>query len=157
MSSQSLNLPPTAVPSPRSAIDTSSDMSLYQETLLEESRHPSHRGLLKSANAQARYGYASCGDVFTVSVVVNSDRPHTIKDVGWEGEGCVISTASMSVISSLVIGKTVEQARQLSQLEVRRLLGLEQLSPARVKCLTTGLLALQKALRQLQVQNSKPI
>lgn len=55
----------------------------------------------------------TCGDEATVHVEVSDKEPHTIERVVWDGQGCSISQASLSVMVDLVDGKTVDEAMKL--------------------------------------------
>ena len=55
----------------------------------------------------------TCGDEATIRVEVSKDEPHRIELLEWDGHGCSISQASLSVMTDLVEGKTVEEAMSL--------------------------------------------
>jgi nitrogen fixation NifU-like protein len=79
---------------------------LYREIILEHYRHPHHRGL-REGDAEVHHVNPTCGDEVTVRVRV---RDGVVDDVSYEGEGCSISQASTSVMTDLVIGKSVAEA-----------------------------------------------
>lgn len=83
---------------------------LYQEVILDHNKSP--RNFRKLANANRKIdGYNPlCGDHYTVYLQLEGD---VIKDIGFEGAGCAISKASASVMSSLVKGKTKQEAEDL--------------------------------------------
>ena len=81
--------------------------SLYQEIILDHYRHPHHRGLREPFDAQVHHVNPTCGDEVTVRVHVVDD---TVQDVSYEGMGCSISQAATSVMTDLVIGRSVEDA-----------------------------------------------
>lgn len=116
---------------------------LYHEQLLEEFAHPQHHGVLESFTHQAQNGNASCGDSIHVTVLVQQEK---VTDVGWEGQGCAISTAAMSALSDTIIGKTRAEIEALSREDVQALLGLETLAIARHSCAEVGLKAVKQAL-----------
>lgn len=122
-----------------------SDLNLYQETILEEAAHPASKGKLTSFDSTYRYGNASCGDMFTVYIQLDESK-QKIEKIGWEGEGCVISTAAMSQVSQQLVGKTIEEVTGVSFEEVGHWLGLDQVSPGRITCVSAGLKAVQHAL-----------
>jgi nitrogen fixation protein NifU and related proteins len=86
--------------------------SMYQEIILDHYRHPQHRGLREPFDAEVHHVNPTCGDEVTMRVRVVAGR---IEDVSYESEGCSISQASASVMSGLVIGRTVEQALDLER------------------------------------------
>jgi len=81
--------------------------SLYQEIILDHYRHPHHKGLRDPFDAEVHHVNPTCGDEVTVRVHVVDG---TVQDVSYEGMGCSISQASTSVMTDLVIGRTVEDA-----------------------------------------------
>jgi nitrogen fixation protein NifU and related proteins len=84
---------------------------LYQEVILDHGRRPRNRRQLEGANHFARGENPLCGDKLMVFLKVNPQG--IIEDVSFEGQGCAISTASASLMTEVVRGKTEEQARQL--------------------------------------------
>lgn len=122
-----------------------SDLDLYKETILEEAAHPAHQGKLAEYDLTYRYGNASCGDMFTVYVKLSDDQ-QTIASISWEGVGCAISTAAMSQVSQRLVGMKQKEGSALTYEDVGRWLGLEQVSPGRINCVSAGLKAVQKAL-----------
>lgn len=126
---------------------------LYQEQLLEEYAHPHCWGLLEKPSCSARYGNASCGDTITVSLLV--DESDVITAVGWEGEGCAVSMAGMSVLAQAIQGQSVTVVAKWQYQQVQKLLGLEQISPSRIACLQMGLLSVQQAIIQYQSNTSR--
>ena len=90
----------------------SSDLrDLYQEVILDHGRHPRNFGPLKGANRNSEGHNPLCGDHITVHVALGPDGK--IADVKFEGHGCAISTASASLMTDAVKGKTVEEAKRL--------------------------------------------
>src|SRR5215813_13154142 len=83
---------------------------LYQEVILDHNRRPRNFGPLPAANHQAEGNNPLCGDRVTVYVDVEGDR---IRDVAFEGAGCAISTASASLMTEALKGRSVEEARSL--------------------------------------------
>lgn len=122
-----------------------SDLDLYKETIIEEAAHPANRGALATFDATYRFGNASCGDMFTIYILLSPDKQH-VQQIGWEGEGCAISTAAMSVVSQEFIGKSVVQIQETTYETIIQLLGLNTIAPGRVACASVGLVAVQKAL-----------
>jgi nitrogen fixation NifU-like protein len=81
---------------------------LYQETILDHNRHPRNRGRVAGQRAE---GYNPlCGDQVEVSLHTQGG---TIDQIAFEGQGCAISTASASLMTQAVKGKTTEEAEAL--------------------------------------------
>lgn len=83
---------------------------LYQETILDHHKHPRNFRKLEGANHSAEGYNPLCGDRITVYVLLEGD---TIEDVAFEGSGCAICTASASVMTELVKGKTIDEVEAL--------------------------------------------
>ncbi len=83
---------------------------LYQELIVDHNKNPRNYGVLADANRRAEGYNPLCGDKVTVYLHVDGDR---IDDVRFEGAGCAISTASASLMTQAVKGKTVAEAEAL--------------------------------------------
>ena len=134
---------------------------LYQEVILDHSKRPRNFHSLPSANRKAEGYNPLCGDRETVYLQVEGD---VLKDVAFEGSGCAISTASASMMTESLKGKTVEEGRSLFEWFHRLLTtppgigppagplgklavfsGVREF-PVRVKCATLAWHTLQAAL-----------
>lgn len=83
---------------------------LYQEVILDHNRAPRNFGKLENANRESEGHNPLCGDRVRVSLHVEDDR---IEDIAFQGSGCAISTASASLMTEALKGRTVEEARRL--------------------------------------------
>ena len=134
---------------------------LYQEVILDHNRRPRNFGRLAGANRSAEGVNPLCGDHVTLYLKLVDG---VIEDVCFEGAGCAISTASASLMTQALKGKTEEEAQALFEGFVALLttghvadpavpLGkLEVLSgvrefPVRVKCATLAWHTLHAALQ----------
>jgi len=100
---------------------TSSSSSLdglYQQVILDHARERHGRGLRSAASGgpegESRQFNPLCGDEVTLRVALDpaAERP-VVGDVSWTGEGCSISQAATSVLHDLVVGRPVDEAREL--------------------------------------------
>ena len=122
--------------------------SFYREIINEHNLHPIHKRILPRAGLSRRGVNPSCGDDITLQLTIEDG---VIKEGAYSGNGCAISQASADMMLDLVIGKTPEEARHLSDIFFRMIKGkvtdeeLEELEeagslqdvshmPARVKC-----------------------
>jgi nitrogen fixation NifU-like protein len=83
---------------------------LYQDVIIEHSKRPRNFHPLAEPAHKADGFNPLCGDTVTVYVDVNDD---VLRDVSFQGHGCAISTASASVMTETLKGKTREQAEHL--------------------------------------------
>jgi nitrogen fixation NifU-like protein len=81
---------------------------LYQKVIVDHSRHPRHFGPLPGANRSALGDNPVCGDRIAVSLVL--DASSRIAGVAFEGSGCAIATASASMMTEHVLGRTRDEA-----------------------------------------------
>jgi len=137
---------------------------LYQEVILDHSRHPRNFGPCPACNRDAKGHNPLCGDRIAVYLDVEGD---TIKDAHFEGQGCAISMASASLMTETVKGKTVTEARTLfdkfhalvtsgdadgADLEKLEVLAGVRDYPVRVKCATLAWHTLVAALENSHMQ-----
>jgi nitrogen fixation protein NifU and related proteins len=131
---------------------------LYQEVILDHYRHPRNFGPLPEASHHAEGHNPVCGDRLTLFLIMEGDR---VADVKFEGAGCAISTASASLMTESLKGKTREEAMRLmdkfhdlltTDTPASRDLGKLVVFcgvrdyPARVKCATLAWHTLKSAL-----------
>ena len=134
---------------------------LYQDVILDHSRHPRHFGALEGATHTGEGYNPLCGD--RVKIYLALDDAGRIKAITFEGKGCAISQASASLMTDMLIGRTVAEAQTLMggflhlvKGEVTELAGddrdrLEVMAgvsafPMRVKCATLAWHTMKSAL-----------
>ena len=87
--------------------------SMYQEIILDHYRTPHHKGLRDPFDAEVHHVNPTCGDEVTLRVKVDpgdSASNPIISDVSYDSMGCSISQASVSVMTDLVVGKSLTEA-----------------------------------------------
>jgi nitrogen fixation protein NifU and related proteins len=95
---------------------------LYRDVILDHNRRPRNFGPLEAADASAEGVNPLCGDRLTLRLRLGGGAgADTIEDVRFEGQGCAISTASASLMTEAVKGKTRAEALELFE-RVHRLL-----------------------------------
>src|SRR5258708_37975003 len=82
---------------------------LYQQVILEHNKNPRNFHELAHPTRTVDGYNPLCGDHYTIFVEMDGE---TIKDIGFTGNGCAISKASASVMSSTLKGKTTQEAHQ---------------------------------------------
>jgi nitrogen fixation protein NifU and related proteins len=132
---------------------------LYQETIIDHSKRPRNKGALERATHSAEGYNPLCGDRLTLQLKLENGQ---IMGVRFQGSGCAISTASASLMTEAIKGKTAEEAENVFQ-KVHALLTEERPPaadlgklavfsgvreyPIRVKCATLAWHTLRAALR----------
>ncbi|GAA1976033.1 Fe-S cluster assembly sulfur transfer protein SufU [Amycolatopsis minnesotensis] len=135
--------------------------SMYQEIILDHYKNPHGRGLREPFDAESFQVNPTCGDEVTLRVKIDGDK---VADISYEGQGCSISQASTSVLTDLVVGRTVGEAFGTMDAFVELMQGRGQVEPdeevledgiafagvakypARVKCALLGWMAFKAAV-----------
>ncbi len=117
-------------------------MDIYTEELMDSYEHPHNRGKLEDANAEFRSHNPVCGDDITIYLSIEDG---IIKDVKFDGDGCLISIASASMLTDAIKGKTMETVGKMGPEEIKKMIGIE-LGPVRLNCATLSLKALKGAV-----------
>ena len=138
--------------------------SLYQEVILDHYRKPHHKGLQDGFGIQVKHNNPSCGDEVTLNLTITDG---VIKAISWDGVGCSISMASVSMMSDLLMNQNYEKANQILAefVELMQSKGKSQGDeellddavafagvskfPARIKCALLGWMAFKDASSQL--------
>jgi nitrogen fixation NifU-like protein len=134
--------------------------ALYQEIILDHYRSPHHAGLREPYEGEAHHVNPTCGDEVTLRVHVEGD---VVRDVSYDALGCSISQASTSILTDLLIGKTVPEAMAVHEDFVELMQGRGTVEPdeevledaiafagvakfpARIKCALLGWMAWKDA------------
>jgi nitrogen fixation NifU-like protein len=116
---------------------------LYREIILDHYRHPRHKGELENPSHTFQDDNPLCGDRIRIDLKVNDQN--VIDQVAFNGEGCAISQASASMLTEMLQGKTLDEAKALSKQDILDALGIE-LGPARLKCALLSLKVLKGAV-----------
>jgi nitrogen fixation protein NifU and related proteins len=122
---------------------------LYQQVILDHFKNPRNFGVLEQCNYSAHGHNPLCGDTLDLTLLVEDN---VIKDVKFDGDGCAISKASASVMTTLLKGKSIDEVKVLfnkfheavtsdpnSEVDVEQLGKLAAFAgvrefPARIKC-----------------------
>ena len=141
--------------------------SLYQEVILDHYKRPQHKGLAATYDAQVHHVNPSCGDEITLNISLDADK---VAAITWDGVGCSISQASVSILSDLLLGKSITEAdlvlnnfTELMQskgtmvgddaiLEDAVAMAGVSKFPARIKCALLGWMAYKDAVVQAQAK-----
>ncbi|OAI44214.1 iron-sulfur cluster assembly scaffold protein [Rhizomicrobium sp. SCGC AG-212-E05] len=86
---------------------------LYQEVILDHSRHPRHYGAMERASHKAEGYNPLCGD--RVTVYLQLDAEGRVADIKFEGKGCAISQASASMMVDMLKGRSQAEAEKLME------------------------------------------
>lgn len=134
---------------------------MYQEIILDHYRNPHRHGLREPFHGESFQVNPTCGDEVTLRVALDGD---TVTDVSYDAMGCSISQAATSVLTDLVVGRTVDDSLSTMDSFVEMVQGRGQVEPdedalsdavafagvakypARVKCALLGWMAFKDAV-----------
>ena len=120
-----------------------SEEELYQEHVLDHYEDPYHRGECATCTHAHEANNPLCGDVVRVELRLNSNG---LVDEAWfDGEGCVISQSSASMLMERIEGMSIDQVKHFSAEEMLNLFG-PRLTPNRQKCCLLSWRVVQSAL-----------
>lgn len=117
-------------------------LDIYAEELVHNYEHPSNKRKMADATASASEENASCGDFMTIYLKIDKDR---IRDVSFEGSGCVISMGAASMLTEHLKGKSLRQVEKMTRSDLLRLIGIDP-GPVRMHCATLSLKAAKTAV-----------
>ena len=139
--------------------------SLYQDVILDHYKHPQNKTLASTYDAQVHHINPSCGDEITLNVTL---KDGVVVSITWDGVGCSISQASVSILSDLLKGKSISEAQKIQEefLQLMQSKGSQEgrsevledavalagvsKYPARIKCALLGWMAYKDAVVQAQ-------
>ncbi|MDE7384786.1 MAG: SUF system NifU family Fe-S cluster assembly protein [Anaeroplasmataceae bacterium] len=138
--------------------------TLYREVIMDHYKNPKNKGLKNTdPYHMVHLTNPSCGDDIRVEIIVNDGQ---VVDVRQDGKGCSICLSSASVMSELLIGKSVEEAKSLidgfySMVKGEDLPDEDKLEeaiaykgvrdfPARIKCATLAWKCVEKAIEEVE-------
>ena len=139
--------------------------NLYQEVILDHYKNPQNKKLSQNYDAQVHHVNPSCGDEIDLNIALDGER---ISAITWDGVGCSISQASVSILTDLLIGKSVSEAYKIydefvSLMQSKGTIAGDEAIledavafagvskyPARIKCALLGWMAFKDASVQAQ-------
>jgi nitrogen fixation protein NifU and related proteins len=127
------------------------DRQAFIDNILDHYENPRHRGHLDDATVTMKGGNPGCGDI--IEAFLKLDENERIVDISFEGEGCTISQAAASILSEQIIGKTLEDVKNMDHTQFIEDLGREVVIN-RLKCATLALNTVKAAERKFHAQQA---
>ena len=124
---------------------------LYREFLLEHYKESKHKGVIKDPDIHKSDSNPLCGDEIEIFIKLGKDKKdkkkknNTIKELSFQGRGCVISMACASILTDELQGKTIDEINKMDRDSMLDLLNIK-LTPTRVKCAMLALNAIKKGI-----------
>jgi nitrogen fixation protein NifU and related proteins len=116
---------------------------MYKEIILDYYKNPRNRGNIDSPDAKAKDSNPLCGDVIEMQLKFSNNK---VADIKFNGDGCAISQASASMLTELVMGKTIEEVRKIDKTVLLDNLGSPNLGAVRIKCALLPLKVMKSAV-----------
>lgn len=115
----------------------------YSEKVIEHFSNPRNVGKIEDADGEGTVGSDSCGDQMTIFIKVNEDE--VIEDIKFQTFGCGAAIASSSMLTEMAIGKTVDEALEITRDQVAE--SLDGLPEPKMHCSNLAADALQAAIK----------
>jgi nitrogen fixation protein NifU and related proteins len=123
---------------------------LYREVILDHYKNPRNKGTLDPRDFSYEDENPLCGDKLRIDVRLDAER--RVKEVAFSGRGCAISQASASMLTEAIMGKTLDEVKQMGKDDILEMLGIE-LGPVRLKCALLSLKVLKAGAYGLEGQH----
>lgn len=113
---------------------------LYREVIIDRYKNPQFRGSIDNPDIEFEDDNPLCGDHIKIELSLGPDGK--VSQAAFDGHGCAISQASADLLLESVVGKSVDEVKEISKDDLLELLGL-QLGPVRLKCALLSLKVLK--------------
>lgn len=120
---------------------------MYSELVMEHFSNPRNVGEIPDADGVGQEGNPTCGDIMKLYIKVEDGR---LKDVKFKTFGCGAAIATSSMVTEMVMGKTLEEAMDVSNRQVAEALG--GLPPTKMHCSNLAADALHKAIEDFRAK-----
>jgi nitrogen fixation NifU-like protein len=118
---------------------------MYKEIILDYYKNPRNKGSLQAPDSKARDSNPLCGDVVEMQLKFSDGK---VSDIRFTGDGCAISQASASMLTEMVMGRTVDEVRGIDKVALLENMGSPNLGAVRIKCALLPLKVMKTALYQ---------
>jgi len=122
---------------------------MYSDKVMDHFSNPRNVGEIENADGVGEVGNASCGDIMKIYLKVEND---VIKDVKFKTFGCGAAIATSSMVTEMAIGKTIDEALELTNAAVAQ--ALDGLPPAKMHCSNLAADALHEAIKNYKESKS---
>ena len=118
---------------------------IYKENILDHYKHPNNKGEIRH-NVKFKEMNPTCGDEITVFLDIKDDK---ISNISFEGQGCAISQAGISMITDKIKGMDIKDVKKMTSDDIYKLLGIK-ISINRIKCALLPLKSIQSAIKEYE-------
>ena len=121
----------------------------YSEKVMDHFANPRNCRAMENPDGVGEVGNPTCGDLMTIYIKVNDDE--VIEDISFQTFGCGAAIATSSMITEIAVGKTLEEALQISRNDVAE--ELDGLPPIKMHCSNLAADGLQAAIENYYENN----
>ena len=125
-------------------------MFKYNKKLLEHFKNPKNYGKMKNPDGVGREGNPKCGDVMEMYIKVKNGQ---ISDTKFLTFGCVAAIGISSILTEMVRGKTLEEAKKIKPKDILKQVG--EIPPVKYHCSVLGLRSLSEAISDYESKKLK--
>jgi len=131
---------------------------IYSKEVMKHFLHPKSMGKIKNPSGIGNAGNLICGDMMQLFIKVKEDKKtekRIISDIKFQTFGCVVAIANSSMVTTMVKGKTIEQALKITKDDVLKKLG--KVPPVKIHCSVLAIDALDEAIYDYLKKKNLPI
>ncbi|MEM5793951.1 MAG: iron-sulfur cluster assembly scaffold protein [Candidatus Aenigmatarchaeota archaeon] len=132
----------------------------YSKEILKHFKNPKNLGRMKNSDAIGEAGNPMCGDVMRIYIKVKKDSKGKLRisDVKGEVFGCIVAVANTSMLTTMVKGKSFEEALKIDKEDlIKKLGGKKKIPPIKLHCSILALDALHEAIYNYYKAKGLPI
>jgi nitrogen fixation NifU-like protein len=132
---------------------------LYPKEIIKHFRNPKNLGRIEDTDAVGEAGNLACGDVMRIYLKIKKGKKgRIISDIKGEVFGCIVAIANTSMLTTMVKGKTIEEALKIDKEElIKRLGGREKIPAFKIHCSILAVEALHEAIYNYYKKENLPI
>ncbi len=123
---------------------------MYTEKVMDHFSNPRNVGEIPDADGEGTVGNPTCGDLMTIYIKVKDD---VIEDIKFKTFGCGAAIATSSMVTEMAMGKTIEEALEITRDDVAD--ALEGLPPVKMHCSNLAADALEAAINDYKKKQSE--
>jgi len=130
----------------------------YSKEIMRHFREPKNMGRIKNASGVGEAGNLLCGDIMKLYLKVGQNKKgeKVIQDIKFETFGCIVAISNSSMLTTMVRGKSLEEAMRVTKDDLIKKLG-EPLPPIKLHCSILAVDALHEAIYDYYMKNRLPI
>ncbi len=118
------------------------ELGMYAENMISNYENPSNKHSIKEPTAKAHEENISCGDRIDVYLKIEANK---VKEMSFEGSGCVISMGTANMLSDEARGKSLAEIERMGREQLLKIISIDP-GPVRMHCATLSLRALKRAV-----------